>query len=97
MVRLPSGRVLSPLPFQSILQNISNIDQFRIIQKAYDQFVLQLVFKEMPKQELLQMIRSQCLSYLGEPVSFDIEVMNFIKDEKMKFKTFISNLDKSDL
>ncbi|MGH7801714.1 MAG: phenylacetate--CoA ligase family protein [Thermodesulfobacteriota bacterium] len=97
MVRLPSGRVLSPLPFQSILQNISNIDQFRIIQESFHKFVLQLVFKEMPKQELLQIIRSRCLSYLGEPVSFDIEVMNFIKDEKMKFKTFISNLDKSDL
>ena len=97
MVRLPSGRVLSPLPFQSILQNISNIDQFRIIQKSYDQFTFQLVFKEIPKQELLERIRLQCLNYLGEPVSFDIYVVNFIKDENSKFKTFISMLDKTDL
>ncbi len=96
MIRLQSGRVLSPLPFQSTLENITNIDQFRIIQESFDKFVVQLVFKEIPKQEQLEKIRSRCLSYLDEPVSFDIEVVNFIKDEKMKFKTFISNLDKSD-
>src|SRR3990170_8050993 len=96
LVRLPSGRVLSPLPFQSILQKIPNIDQFRIIQKSYDQFLLQLVLNEVPKQELFQKIRSQCLRYLDEPVSFDIQIVNFIDEEKLKFKTFILNLDKSD-
>lgn len=97
MVSLPSGRVLSPLPFQSILKNIRNIDQFRIIQKGYDQFVLQLVFKEMPNQELLDKIRSQCLSYLDEPVRFDIQIVDFIQEGKLKFRTFISKLPSSDL
>jgi phenylacetate-CoA ligase len=97
VVRLPSGRVLSPLPFQSILQNISKIDQFRIIQEDYDQFVLQIVFKEIPKQELIQKIQSQYMTYLDEPVKFDIQIVDFIQEEKLKFGTFISRLNKSDI
>lgn len=97
LIILPSGRVLSPLPFQSILEKISNIDQFRIIQEDYGHLVLQLVFKEIPKPELLQNIRSRCVKFLDEPVKFDVQIVDFIQVEKLKFNTFFSKLDLSGL
>jgi len=96
LIILPSGRVQSPLPLQSILAEISNIYQFRIIQEDYGHFVLQLMFKEIPKQEVLQNIQCRCMMLLDEPVQFNIEIVDFIQEEKLKFRTFISKLDQSE-
>lgn len=97
MVRLPSGRVMSPLPFNPIIWSISGIEHYRIIQESLDHFVLQLVFRENPQDEILLKIRSAIMNYIGEPVRLDIQIVDFIQDEELKFRAFISKLPKSDL
>ncbi|MFQ5963206.1 MAG: phenylacetate--CoA ligase family protein [Candidatus Scalinduaceae bacterium] len=95
MIRLPSGKILSPFVFSHFLRNIGMITQFRIIQESYDKLVLQLAFHENPKQELLKKILSKCLMYLNESVILDIKIVDYIQEEKQKFRYFISKLPKS--
>lgn len=97
MVRLPSGKVLSPLPFIEILWDISGIDQFRIIQEDYDYLVLQIKRRGNLQDEMLVKIRSRIMEYLGEPVRLDIRIVDSLNEEKLKFRAFISKLSQSGL
>jgi phenylacetate-CoA ligase len=97
IVKLPSGKIISPLPFIPILWNISGIEQFRIIQHSLDHFVLQLARRENLQDGILSKVRSAILNYLGEPVRLDIQIVDFIQEEKLKLRAFISKLPKSDL
>jgi phenylacetate-CoA ligase len=94
MIELPSARLLSPLGLQSILKAISGIDQFRFIQENPENLMLQLVFHEPPKEEQLLEIKHRLLEYLGEPVRINFEIVNFIQEDALKFKTFV-NLNKN--
>jgi len=96
MTRLPSGKILPSPLFGHILKDFSSINQFRIIQERLDHFVLQLVFQENPKNDVLAKIRSRIMEFLGEPVTVDIQLVDFIEEEKQKFRIFISKLPKSD-
>ena len=96
LIRLPNGMVLAPNGLFFILRSFNGIDQFRIIQESLDRFVLQIVFRENPQNETLSKIRSRIIEFLDEPVRLDIQVVDFIQDEKLKFRAFISNLPKSD-
>jgi phenylacetate-CoA ligase len=95
LIRLPSGRVLSPLPFAYILRKIGEIDQFRVIQENYDHFVIQLTFGRNPKDETLSSIRSSIMNFLDEPVRVDIKPVDLIHEEKLKYRAFISKLPQS--
>lgn len=97
MIRLPSGKILSPWGFSFILRIFDSINQFRLIQESFDHLTLQLVFRGNPQDETLIKIRSRFMEYLGESVRLDIQTVDFIKEEKLKFRTFISKLPKSDL
>jgi phenylacetate-CoA ligase len=97
LIRLPSGQVLSPWGFFFILRSFDGIDQFRVIQEGFDHFVLQIVFRERPQDETLLKIRSRVMEYLSEPVRLDIQVVDFIQEEKLKFRIFISKLPESNL
>ncbi len=97
MVRLPSGMVQSPTGFEDILRGFNSIDQYRIIQESFDHLTLQLLLQGNPQDEMLLKIRSRIMKYLGEPVRFDIQIVDSIKEEKLKFRSFISKLPKSDL
>jgi len=96
LIRLPNGMVLAPNGLFFILRSFNGIDQFRIIQESSDRFVLQIVFRENPQNETLSKIRSRIIEFLDGSVRLDIQVEDFIQDEKLKFRAFISNLPKSD-
>ena len=89
MIMLPSGKILSPLAFGYILRSFNGINQFRIIQERFDHFVLQLAFQENPQDEMLLKIRSRIMEYLDEPVRLDIQIVDFVTEEKLKFRIYI--------
>lgn len=74
-----------------------NINQFRLIQESFDHLTLQLVFRGNLQDETLIKIQSRFMEYLGESVRLDIQIVDFIEEEKLKFRSFISKLPKSDL
>ncbi len=96
LIRLPNGKVLSPHGFFFILRGFHGIDQFRIIQESFDHFVIQILFKENPQDDTLSKVRSRTMEYLGEPVRLDIQLVDFIQEEKRKFRRFISKIHQSD-
>jgi len=92
MVRLPSSRILSALPFMYILRGISSIHQFRVIQESLDHFVIQIAWRTNPVPEQVSNIRSRFTDFFAEPVRLDIENAENITDEKLKFRHFISKV-----
>jgi phenylacetate-CoA ligase len=90
MIRLPSGRLLSPLGFHFILRRCPGIDQFRFIQESSEHFVLQLSSRKGFAPESLLQLRSRLMEHLSEPVRLDIQLVDFIWEGAAKFKAFIS-------
>ncbi|MEJ2715936.1 MAG: hypothetical protein P8182_02170 [Deltaproteobacteria bacterium] len=91
IVRLPSGKMLSPQRFEFILRAFDGIDQWRLIQESESQFLLKLVMPVRPGEEVLQRMRSEFLAYFSERVKVDIELVNYMS-EQGKFRAFISNV-----
>jgi len=92
VLRLPSGKILSPLGLGGDLWAVDGLDQFRFIQESLDHFVLQLAVWKDPGQEVLSKVRGQVLEYLGEPVRFDVEILGQLPEDKGKFRRFISKV-----
>jgi len=92
VLRLPSGKIKSVLSLGAIIMRVDGIDQFRYIQESLDHLVLQLVFWKHPGEETLSEIRRRSLEYLGEPVRFDVQVVDRLLEDKVKFRRFISKV-----
>jgi len=97
MLRLPSGKLLSPIGFHFILRTFSGIAQFRLIQESLNLIVLQLVTRQPLPPPVLSRLRSQFLRYLQEPIQIDIQQVDFLREDMPKFKTFISELPAAEL
>jgi phenylacetate-CoA ligase len=95
MIRLPSGKILSPYSFFHRLEIFYNVDQFQMTQERTDHFVLQITLKGNCQDEITSKIRSRAMAYLDEPVRLDIQRVDFIDTAKPNFKTFISKLSKT--
>jgi phenylacetate-CoA ligase len=96
LVRLKSGRLLSAMGLGLIIQEFDGIDHYRFIQEGLDHLVLQLVFPKAPGEELLSELQTRILAYLREPVKLEIQLVDFIPEERRKFRKFISKLPQGD-
>jgi phenylacetate-CoA ligase len=92
MVKLPSGKLITANLFHYVLAKFTGIDQWRVIQESEDRFVLKLVMPSQPDGEMLRQLKATVLEYLLEPVSVDIQVVDFMEEGKTKFRTFISKI-----
>jgi len=94
LIRLPGGGVLIPQGAFSLLRQYKDLHQFRLIQESLDHIVLLLAWLKPPQKDDLAKIRSQLNEFLGEPVQLDIQCVDEIPEERLKFRTFISKLPK---
>jgi phenylacetate-CoA ligase len=94
LIRLPGGGVLIPQGAFTLLRQFRDLHQFRLIQESLDHIVLLLVWLRPPQKGDLAKIRAQLNEFLGEPVQLDIQCVDEIPEEKLKFRTFISKLPK---
>ena len=92
VVKLPSGKLLSPWGINPFLRELDSLQQFRLTQERSDYFVLQLVLARPIADHELATLRRQLLSHLGEPVTLDIDVVDAIEEGALKFRTFISKV-----
>jgi phenylacetate-CoA ligase len=93
MVRLPSGRIMTPIAFSDLLHPVEGkLDRFRVIQESSEHLILQLAFLATPQQDELAKIRSSFASFFQEAIKLDIQVVDSIEDDHVKFKAFISKL-----
>ncbi|MEJ2716419.1 MAG: hypothetical protein P8182_04665 [Deltaproteobacteria bacterium] len=92
MVKLPSGKLLTANLFHYAVGEFTGIDQWRVIQESEDRFVLKLVMPEKPDGEMLRELEATLLEYLREPVSVDIQLVDFMEEETTKFRTFTSKI-----
>jgi phenylacetate-CoA ligase len=92
VVKLPSGKIASLWPFTFLLRDINGLEQYRIIQESVEHLVVQLAFCGDPESDALVQLRSRFMEFLGEPVRVDIQCVDGIRGETLKFRSFISNL-----
>jgi phenylacetate-CoA ligase len=94
LIVLPSGAALIPHGIHSILREFNGLDQYRLIQESYDRLVLQLVWRNRPREAQQSEIRARINKFFGEPVRLDIQNVDSIPEEKLKFRAFVSRLPK---
>ncbi len=92
MLRLPSGQLLSPMGLHLILESFTGVDQFRFIQESAGHVVLQLVTQKNFPSQILRQLQSRLIEYLPEPIRVDIQLVDFMREDTPKFKTFVSKL-----
>jgi len=92
VLRLPSGKIVPVLSLGAILMGVDGVDQFRYIQESLDRIVLQMVLWKHPGQQRLSEVRRQSLEYLGEPVSFEVQIIDRLVEDEVKFRRFISKV-----
>jgi len=96
ILRLPSGKILSTINLGWIATGIDAVEQYRYTQENIDHFVLQLVLWRQPGEDRLAQVRKQVLDYLGEPVSFDVQIVDRLPEDRGKFRYFISKVAPQD-
>jgi phenylacetate-CoA ligase len=92
MVTLPSGRIASPLGFESITRGFPEISRWQVIQQNRTDFEVKLVFEQTPDEAALDKIRERILEYLAEPVRIEIKLVSSLGESHGKFRTFISRI-----
>ncbi|MEJ2719148.1 MAG: AMP-binding protein [Deltaproteobacteria bacterium] len=95
IVRLPSGKILSPRRLDHILRAFSNVLKWQVVQQTLDHFIVKLVLDGRPDDEMLHRIRSGFNEYFQEPVSIDIQSVDFIEEGAPKARTFTSRVPAS--
>jgi phenylacetate-CoA ligase len=93
VIRLPSGKLMSPWPLNSILRNLENLLQFRLVQKRTDLLVLQLQFSAVPRTGALDSLSERLKRQIGEPVTLRIETVDHFVNPALKFRAFISEVE----
>ena len=92
VVRLPSGRTISPLGFGYLLEDLPDLRQWRVRQTSVERIVLQLRFGAEPDAQALARTRERVTGYLGEDVRVDVERCDFADERRRKFRVFVSDL-----
>jgi phenylacetate-CoA ligase len=92
VLRLPSGRALSPLRLSWVLQEIENIRRFRTVQERVDRLVIQLDLEGEPAPGSLDRLRQRLLEALGEPVELALECVDLSHLAARKELLFVSQL-----
>jgi phenylacetate-CoA ligase len=92
VIRLPSGRLLSPWGFNIFVRSLEGLLQFRFVQKSVDRIVLKLRFAAPPDRAVLATLRDQLTRHVGEPIKVELELVDAFEDGALKFRSFISEL-----
>jgi hypothetical protein len=76
--------------------SLEAVDDFRFTQEQPDRIVLQvMLWKELDPDDL-SALRAGILAYLREPIDLEIQVVDEIREEKRKFRRFVSLLGDDD-
>lgn len=96
VLRLPSGRMVSPWGLNVFLRDLPGLLQFRFVQKRRDRLEVQLRFSRPPASATLESLRERIASHLGEPISIEIAPVDAIGEGTLKFRSFLSELERED-
>ena len=90
---LPSGKLISPRGVVPIVEKFKEILEFKIIQKDKARFLIELVFCEEPRPEILPVLKNDLLDFFNEYVDIAFEIQKEIKrSERGKLKAVVSEL-----
>lgn len=92
MVTLPDGSRLSGMRLGLALRVEADLRQFRFVQESVERVEAQLVFPSPLSQERLEALRKRLEAVLGGQARVDIRLMEEIRQDGAKFKTFVSRL-----
>lgn len=77
MIRLPSGRVLSPMFFFAAMKKVTGLTHWQVIQEKPDQLTVNVVPDETGKFAAVE-AETILLETIAEPMRIKIQVVNFI-------------------
>jgi hypothetical protein len=92
ILMLPNGEIKSADAFHHIIALFDGIDQWRVIQETESDFVLQLVMPNKPDDETVERMRAEFVRYLECPIRLHIRFTDFMEEEALTFRTFVSKI-----
>jgi phenylacetate-CoA ligase len=92
VIRLPSGRLLSPWGFNIFVRSLEGLLQFRFVQTSLDRIVVKLRFAAPPDPSLLAALRAEVERHVGEPMRIELELVDAFAEDALKFRSFLSEL-----
>jgi len=87
---LPSGRMISPYVTSRYFENVEGIDEYRIIQQARSNFIIQLVLREGRNNDIFLRLEDTFKKELGEDLTISIEAVDSIP-KNGKLRHVVSN------
>jgi phenylacetate-CoA ligase len=98
MFRLSDGATLPALALHYIVWRFHDrVDIFRFTQNSYNSLDLELVPRGRTDGDMIEEIRSRITGLVGKQVSFDIHIKDSIRDDNLKFSSFVSKLPRENL
>jgi hypothetical protein len=88
--------MVSPWALNVFLRDLPGLLQFRFVQKRRDRLEVQLRFSRPPASATLESLRERIASHLGEPISIEIAPVDAIGEGALKFRSFLSELERED-
>jgi phenylacetate-CoA ligase len=95
MLRLPSGRLLSPLVLNLVLRRRLEIDHYRVIQDRQDHLLVQIAGGKRWPPAAVEELRQELSTAVGERLHTEVQFLESIPEEPGKFRTFVSQLSLS--
>jgi phenylacetate-CoA ligase len=95
LMRLPSGAGVAALAFGYVMRDFPTLRRFQTIQKALDHLLVLLVDGGPPgdRKAMESRIRERLLDLFREPVRIDVEFVDAVPEDRLKFRSFLSELD----
>lgn len=99
VVRLPSGRSVTAMSFNYIVRELPAVRRYRVVQRAIGRLEMSIVLASSAKNEersaLPARLAARVQERLGEPVRVEVRIVDTLADDRIKFRSFVSEIDRS--
>ncbi|WP_119459251.1 phenylacetate--CoA ligase family protein [Rhodospirillaceae bacterium SYSU D60014] len=95
LIRMPSGRVLSPYGVLYFLREFKKLRRYRITQVDFGRFLIELVVQEGATSEDFTALEARLRTFFAEPIALELRPVPAIETHGTKFKVFVSKLPRN--
>jgi phenylacetate-CoA ligase len=90
VIWLPSGRPLLSFLLTTVLESLTGLRQFRLVQERIDKMVVEMAISPSPSKAILDDISRRLLHAIGEPVELELRLFERFPQGIDKFKSVVS-------
>ena len=91
-MKVPNGKIIPPITWPVIMERITTINQYKIIQEKIDLIKVQIVKGKGFSEETINQVKRDIKNALGEDVHVETDIVDEIPREAGKVKSVVSKV-----